>query len=87
MVSYGEEEFQTTKIERSGIAPLFSEIIIVGGSKKEAVEKICEKYKNEEVIFIDDKAKHFEDLDFKKYPNLKTVLYSGQNLEDIVKSS
>ena len=38
---------------------------------------------NEEVIFVDDKAKHFEDLDFKKYPNLKTVLYDDKGFEKL----
>ena len=79
IVSYGEEEFQLDKIKRAGVASLFSKIIVVSESKKEAIEKICAKHRDEKVIFIDDKAKHFEDLDFKKYPNLKTVLYTGQN--------
>ncbi|OGI63561.1 hypothetical protein A2818_01910 [Candidatus Nomurabacteria bacterium RIFCSPHIGHO2_01_FULL_40_12] len=81
LVSYGDEEFQLEKIKRSEVGTLFSEIIIVQGSKKEAIEKICTKHKDEEVIFIDDKAKHFEDLDFVKYPNLKTILYTEQNIE------
>jgi len=79
MITHGEKEHQLEKIKRSGIAPLFSEIIIIQGSKKEAVEKICAKHKDERVIFVDDRADRFEDLDFKKYPNLKTVLYTGQN--------
>jgi len=83
IVTYGEEEFQKDKIKRTGIASLFSEIIVVPGSKKEAIEKICAKHKNEEVIFIDDKAHHFKDLDFKKYPNLKTILYDDKGLEKL----
>ena len=81
MVTYGEKDFQEEKIKRAGVGGLFSEIFIVQESKKEAVEKICAKYKDETVLFIDDKAEHFENLDFKKYPNLKTILYTGQNLE------
>ncbi|OGI66512.1 hypothetical protein A3H53_02740 [Candidatus Nomurabacteria bacterium RIFCSPLOWO2_02_FULL_40_10] len=83
LVTYGDEEFQLDKIKRSGIMPLFSEVIVVIGSKKEAIEKICAKYKNEKVIFVDDKAKHFEDLDFIKYPNLKTILYDERGLEKL----
>jgi hypothetical protein len=84
IISYGDKEFQMDKIKRVGIEPLFSEIIVVSESKKEAVEKVCAKYKDEKVIFIDDKAHHFENLDFKKYPNLTTILYTGQDLTSIL---
>ncbi len=80
ILTRGEEEFQRDKIKRSAIAHLFSKIIIVSKSKKENIEKICDEFKNETVFFIDDKAEHFENLDFQKYPNLKTILYTGQNL-------
>ena len=77
IVTYGDTEFQLDKIKRGGIESLFSEIIVVPKSKKEAVETISAKYNNEDVYFIDDSPKHFEDLDFKKYPNLKTVLFTN----------
>lgn len=83
IVSYGNKDFQLDKINRTNINSLFFEIIIVPESKKGAIEKICTQHKNEEVLFIDDKAKHFEDLDFAKYPNLKTILYDEQGLEKI----
>ena len=81
MITHGEKEYQLDKIKKTGITPLFSEIIVIQGSKKEAVERVCAKHKGEEVIFIDDRADRFADLDFKKFPNLKTILYTGQNLE------
>ncbi|OGI94840.1 hypothetical protein A3A03_00355 [Candidatus Nomurabacteria bacterium RIFCSPLOWO2_01_FULL_40_18] len=81
IVTHGYEEWQRDKIQRAGIAPLFSEIMTTQGSKKEAVEAICAKHKDEQVVFIDDKAKHFEDLDFQKYPNLKTILYDEQGVD------
>jgi FMN phosphatase YigB (HAD superfamily) len=84
IVTYGEEEFQRDKIKRTGIDSLFSEIIVVSGSKKEAVEKICSKHRDEKVVFIDDKAKYFENLDFKRYPNLKTILYDEKGLEKLI---
>lgn len=84
IVTYGEEEWQNFKIKKTGLSELFSEIIVVPGSKKEAVEKICAKYKDEKVVFVDDRAKHFEDLDFKKYPNLKTILYDEKGLEKLM---
>ncbi|MDD5721362.1 MAG: hypothetical protein PHT16_02865 [Candidatus Pacebacteria bacterium] len=81
LVTYGGYEHNKNKVERSGLAPLFSEIHIVSKSKKEAVEKICAKHKDEKVIFIDDKIKHFENLDFKKYPNLQTILFDDNGFE------
>ncbi|MEK7471317.1 MAG: HAD hydrolase-like protein [Patescibacteria group bacterium] len=84
IVTHGGEEWQLDKIKKTDITSLFSKIIVVQGSKKESVEKICAKHKNEKVIFIDDKVKHFENLDFKKYPNLKTILYTGQSVESLM---
>ena len=83
IVTFGDKEFQTDKIKRSGMWSLFSEIVIVQSSKKETIEKICAKHRNESVFFIDDKVQNFEDLDFKKYPNLKTILYDEQGLEKL----
>ena len=85
IVSQGDEEFQLDKIKRTGVVPLFSEIVIVQETKKKAVEGICELYIDEEVVFIDDKIQNFEDLDLKKYPNLKTILYDEKGLEKIKK--
>lgn len=84
IVTHGGDEWQRDKIKKADIESLFSEIVVVSESKKEAVEKICAKYKDEEVIFIDDKVRHFKDLDFKKYPNLKTILYDEQGLKKLI---
>ncbi len=86
LITHGGKEFQKDKIKRAGIAPLFSEIIILIGSKKKVVEAICEKYKYKEVIFVDDKPKYFNDLDYEKYQNLKTILYTGQDLSRLTNS-
>src|SRR3989338_617731 len=40
-------------------------------------------YEKKTVVFVDDKAKYFENLDFEKYPNLKTILYDDQGLEKL----
>ncbi|OGJ01450.1 hypothetical protein A3G98_00865 [Candidatus Nomurabacteria bacterium RIFCSPLOWO2_12_FULL_37_8] len=82
IVTCGEKEFQKNKIKRSGIAHLFSKITIEPGSKKRTVEKICAKNKGERVFFIDNTANHFEDLNLDKCPNLKTILYTGQDLRN-----
>ena len=84
ILTHGDEEFQMEKIRSSGIKPFFTDTIVVLGSKKAALEKLCEQYANEDVIFIDDKTKHFENLDFKKYPNLKTILYDERGLKKLM---
>lgn len=85
IITHANKEWQLDKIKSTGVDSFFSEIIVVGESKKQAVEKICAQYVDEEVIFIDDKAKYFEDLDFKKCPNLKTILYDEQGIEKLKK--
>ncbi len=75
LVTNGDKKFQEDKINLSCVAPLFKEIIIVPNSKKKAVEEICEKNPGEEIFFYDNREEFFADLNFKKYPELKTVLY------------
>ena len=84
IVTKGDDDFQRDKIKRSNVASLFSEIYVVPESKKEIIENICKKYKNEPVIFVDDKIKFFDDLDMKACPNLKTILYDEQGLKKII---
>lgn len=81
IVTYGEFEYQLDKIKRSKIDNLFSQIITVSSNKKEAVEGICLEHASEQVFFVDDKAKYFEDINLIKYPNLKTIVYNGQKLD------
>lgn len=84
IVTYGENEFQLDKIKSIGVDVLFSAITTTSGqSKNEPIEKICEKHKDETVIFVDDKIKHFEDLDMNKCPNLKTILFDEQGLDKL----
>jgi len=84
IVTHGNEQYQRDKIRITGIKSLVHQIVVISNSKKNAVEKICTKHKNEKIIFIDDKAKHFENLDFKKYPNLKTILYDERGLKKLM---
>ncbi|MFH0830991.1 MAG: hypothetical protein V1895_02955, partial [Parcubacteria group bacterium] len=86
MVTHGVHEYQLEKINRTGIKHLFAGISIIQDTKKGSVEAICEKFKDDTVVFIDDKEKRFADLDFKKYPKLKTVLYVGpESIDKIFK--
>ncbi len=77
MVTHGVKEYQLEKVNRTGLGSLFNKIFVVQDTKKGPVEMICEQFKDNEVIFIDDKEKRFADLDFEKYPNLRKVLYVG----------
>jgi len=77
MVTHGVKEYQLEKVNRTGLGSLFTEIFTVLDTKKGPVEMICEKFKDDDVVFVDDKEKRFADLDFVKYPNLKTILYVG----------
>lgn len=85
IVTHGDKKYQLEKIKRTKLEPLFNEIFIVQKSKKQSVESICKKYKNETVFFIDDKSERLQDLDFVKYPNLKTILYAGQDLSTLLR--
>ena len=78
MLTFGEHEFQKEKIDRSGIADLFSEIFIVPNSKADVLRKICARHKDETVIFLDDKEEHFKGLG--DIPNLRTILFDEQGL-------
>ncbi|MFA5841151.1 MAG: hypothetical protein WC847_02685 [Candidatus Paceibacterota bacterium] len=84
IITNGEHEFNQDKIKYSGIGNLFKKIYIVPGSKKETIEEICDDNKNEKVFFVDNRTMFFEDLDFKKCPNLKTILYTGQSAEKLM---
>lgn len=78
MVTHGVKEYQLEKVSRTGLGPLFTQIFTVLDTKKRPVEMICEQFKDDdEIVFIDDKEKRFSDLNFKKYTNLRTVLYVG----------
>lgn len=80
LITFGESEFQKEKIKRAGVESLFSQIVALLESKKEAIEEITARHRGEEVFFIDDKAYHFQNLDLEKYPNLKTILFDKHGL-------
>lgn len=82
MVTHGIKEYQLEKVNRTGLGSLFTQIFTVLDTKKGPVEMICEQFKDDEVIFVDDKEKRFADLDFVKYPNLRKVLYIGNQSND-----
>jgi SpoVK/Ycf46/Vps4 family AAA+-type ATPase len=62
LLSFGEINFQRTKIENSKIILFFSEIIITLKDKVEDLKLICEKYNKDEIFFIDDKAEQIDKI-------------------------
>jgi FMN phosphatase YigB (HAD superfamily) len=75
IVTNGDKEYQEDKITLSGIDSFVQEIVVVPGSKKEAVESVCRHFPEEDIIFVDDKELFFLDIDMEAVPNLKTILY------------
>ena len=82
VVTHGVTEYQLEKLRRTNLEPLFTKVFVVQDTKKGPVEMICEQFKNDTVVFVDDKEKRFADLDFEKYSNLKKVLYVGRESID-----
>ena len=86
IITHGVKEYQFEKIERTGIKMLFSRIIVVQDTKKWEIEDICQQFKDDKIIFVDDKKERFTDIDFKKYLNLRVVLYTGpESIDEIFK--
>ncbi|MEK7585978.1 MAG: HAD hydrolase-like protein [Patescibacteria group bacterium] len=83
LVTNGNYEYQMDKIEKSKIVQLFQKIIVVPGSKKEPIEKICTDNKDDKVVFVDNKEVFFKDLDMNVCNNLTTILYDEYGLESL----
>jgi len=71
LLSYGSSDFQKNKIEKSGIVPYFSEIIITSRDKAEDIEEIKKRY-NEKLVFIEDKAESIDNVK-KRMPEVTTM--------------
>jgi FMN phosphatase YigB (HAD superfamily) len=83
MVTQGDREYQEDKIDRSGVREYFSQVIIVTRTKKDVVEEFCQRYPTQDIIFVDDKVKFFNDIDMEKCGNLKTVVFNEHGLENL----
>lgn len=85
IVTTGDKHFQEQKIKSSGLSTHFLEnhIIIVPGSKKEALTSLCAMYKNEVIIFIDDKEENIEVAKSLISEKLIPILYSKNTCLDI----
>lgn len=80
IVTHGDQEFQEEKIRKSIGEGLVQQVIIVKGSKAEAIKEICDRYPKEEIIFVDDKILFLNDIWFEDCPNLKTVLFNENGI-------
>lgn len=85
IVTQSEEGYQKDKIKRTGLQDLVEEVVIVSSTKKEVIESLCNRFSKEEVIFVDDKRKFFDDIDMEKCKNLKTVLYDQNGIASLKK--
>ncbi len=84
IVSLGEEAFQRDKIEQAlGDDVLDSHVVVVSPSKREEIIRVCTMYKDEEIIFVDDKIELLNNLPMSELPNLKTVLFDETGLEKL----
>lgn len=70
IVTYGEEEFQTEKIEHSNILEYIDATIITDRAKSEALKDVFDGVSG---IFIDDRIEHLDDIK-KAYPTIETIL-------------
>ena len=62
LLSFGEASFQRTKIKNSGVNSFFSRVIVTQKNKIEDLEPLCEKYSEEKIFFIDDKAEQIDEV-------------------------
>lgn len=53
-------DFQKLKVKKSKLAPFFNEIIITFKDKVEELKVLSERYPNEKIFFIDDKAEQID---------------------------
>lgn len=74
LLSFGELSFQSKKINASGIAKFFDEIIITPDNKELALEKILKQFEDEtDVWFLNDKIGETKKA-LERFPKLKPIL-------------
>lgn len=88
LLSFGELSFQNKKINATGIAKFFDEIIITPDSKELALGKVLEKFESEkDVWFVNDKIEETKKI-VRHFPLVSPVLkMSPQFSEEDYKKS
>ena len=82
LLSFGEFSFQSKKINATGIANFFDEIIITPDSKELALEKILQQFVGEKDIwFVNDKIEETKKI-LERFPKLKPVLKKSPQFAD-----
>ena len=74
LVTYGDKEFQSDKIEHSNIKSLLNKILITSENqdKENIYKKIVYKNKNKEIIIIDDLKENTKNV-IKNIPKIKAI--------------
>lgn len=76
IVTAGDKDFQKMKVSASLSDVVFDEhCFFVEKKKSEVLKSICEKYKDEPVIFVDDKSRYMDEANSLNIQNLHPVLY------------
>ncbi|MDQ5962313.1 MAG: hypothetical protein QG653_120 [Patescibacteria group bacterium] len=83
ILTNGDKEYQMEKIKRSIGEDFASDIIVVKGSKKEALHTICKNHNKSQIIFVEDQPKFLDDLDVDNVKNLTTILFGMTGVEDV----
>jgi FMN phosphatase YigB (HAD superfamily) len=83
ILTNGDKEYQMEKITRSIGEDFAGEIVIVPGSKKEALHSICKAHAHDHIIFVEDQPRFIEDLDAEHIKNLTVVLFGVSGVEDV----
>ncbi|MDP2655948.1 MAG: HAD hydrolase-like protein [bacterium] len=87
LLSTGDPDFQTIKIKGSGISQYFERLILVNGSKEEALRTLFEKYDEDSTWFINDKVGETLELQ-SMFPKMHIVLKKSPKilLEEYIQS-
>ena len=84
VVTAGDKDFQKLKVEASLNGVIIPEhCFFVEYEKSEALQKICEQYPHEPVIFVDDKSRYMDEANSLHIKNLHPVLYRHDGFEQL----
>lgn len=84
VVTAGDKDFQKLKVEASLGGVIDPEhCFFVEYKKSEALQKICEQYPDEPVIFVDDKSRYMDEAHSLHIKNLHPVLYRHDGFEQL----
>ena len=62
LLTYGEKDYQTLKVDNSGLREYFFEVIVTQGDKIEEIERMAQRGNfspDEKIVFADNRCGHF----------------------------